>query len=51
MPVVVDTPKRLLLLHWHNRPVPVPPPLEDLNEILDAVRVSTGYSADAEERP
>src|SRR5436190_170172 len=38
------------LFHWHNRPVPVPPPLEELHEILDAVWVSDGYSSEAEEQ-
>ncbi len=37
------------LFHWHNRPVPVPPPLEELHEILDSVWVSDGYSSEAEE--
>jgi putative RecB family exonuclease len=37
------------LYHWHNRPVPVPPPLEELHEILDAVWVSDGYSSEGEE--
>ena len=37
------------LFHWHNRPVPVPPPLEEMREILDAVWVSDGYSSEAEE--
>jgi len=37
------------LYHWHNRPVPVPPPLEEMYEILDAVWVSDGYSSEAEE--
>jgi RecB family exonuclease len=38
------------LFHWHNRPVPVPPPVEELNEILDSVWVSDGYASEAEER-
>jgi putative RecB family exonuclease len=37
------------LYHWHNRPVPVPPPLEEMFEILDSVWVSDGYSSEAEE--
>src|SRR6478736_2593928 len=37
------------LYHWHNRPVPVPPPLEEMREILDSVWVSDGYTSEAEE--
>jgi RecB family exonuclease len=38
------------LFHWHNRPVPVPPPLEELYEILDGVWVADGYETEAEQR-
>ncbi len=38
------------LYHFHNRPVPVAPSLEELHEILDAVWVSDGFTNEAEER-
>jgi putative RecB family exonuclease len=38
------------LYHWHNRPVPVPPPLEEMHEILDSVWRRDGYSSEPEER-
>jgi len=37
------------LHRFHDRPVPVPPPLEDLLEILDGVWVSDGYTDASEE--
>ena len=37
------------LYHWHNRPVPVAPPLEELLEILDSVWVGDGFASEAEE--
>ena len=38
------------LYRFHNRPVPVAPPLEELHEILDAVWVSEGFTNGSEER-
>jgi putative RecB family exonuclease len=38
------------LYRFHNRPVPVAPPLEELHEILDAVWVSEGFANGSEER-
>jgi len=38
------------LYHFHNRPVPVAPSLDDLHEVLDLVWVSEGFGAEAEER-
>ncbi|MDP9343501.1 MAG: PD-(D/E)XK nuclease family protein [Actinomycetota bacterium] len=38
------------LYHFHNRPVPVAPSLEELHELLDGVWVSEGFGAEAEER-
>jgi putative RecB family exonuclease len=38
------------LYHFHNRPVPVAPSLEELLEVLDLVWVSEGFSAEPEER-
>jgi putative RecB family exonuclease len=35
---------------FHNRPVPVPPPLEELHDMLEAVWVSTGFANESEER-
>lgn len=35
---------------FHNRPVPVPPPLVELHDMLEAVWVSTGFSNESEER-
>jgi RecB family exonuclease len=37
------------LFHWHNRPVPVPPPLEELHEILDGVWRRDGYTDESQE--
>jgi RecB family exonuclease len=37
------------LFHWHNRPVPVPPPLEELHEILDGVWRRDGYTDQSQE--
>jgi putative RecB family exonuclease len=37
------------LFHWHNRPVPVPPPLEELQEILDGVWRRDGYTDESQE--
>jgi RecB family exonuclease len=38
------------LFHFHNRPVPVAPSLEELHEILEAVWLSEGFETEAEER-
>jgi RecB family exonuclease len=38
------------LFHFHNRPVPVAPPLEELHEILDGVWVREGYTDPSQER-
>lgn len=38
------------LYRFHNRAVPVAPPLEELHEILDAVWVSEGFTNGSEER-
>ncbi len=38
------------LYRFHNRPVPVAPPVEELHEILDAVWVSEGFTNGSEER-
>ena len=38
------------LYHFHNRPVPVAPSLEELHELLEAVWVSDGFETEAEER-
>jgi RecB family exonuclease len=38
------------LYHFHNRPVPVAPSLEELHELLDLVWVREGFTADGEER-
>lgn len=38
------------LYRFHNRPVPVAPGLAELNEILESVWVSDGYSDPSEER-
>jgi putative RecB family exonuclease len=38
------------LYHFHNRPVPVAPSLEELHELLDAVWVSNGFESESEER-
>ncbi len=35
---------------FHNRPVPVPPPLDELNEMLDISWVSEGFADESEER-
>jgi RecB family exonuclease len=35
---------------FHNRPVPVPPSLEELHEMLEISWVSTGFAAESEER-
>jgi RecB family exonuclease len=38
------------LFHFHNRPVPVPPALAELHEILDGVWVREGYTDPSQER-
>jgi putative RecB family exonuclease len=38
------------LFHFHNRPVPVAPSLEELHEILDGVWVREGYTDPSQER-
>jgi len=38
------------LYRFHNRPVPVAPPVEELHELLDAVWVSEGFTNGSEER-
>ena len=38
------------LFHFHNRPVPVAPSLEELHEILDGVWVRDGYTDPSQER-
>ena len=38
------------LFHFHNRPVPVAPALEELHEILDGVWVRDGYTDPSQER-
>ena len=38
------------LYHFHNRPVPVPPSLPELQEMLDGVWVRDGYTDDSQER-
>ncbi|MGZ8598573.1 MAG: RecB family exonuclease [Actinomycetota bacterium] len=35
---------------FHDRPVPVPPSLEDLHDMLEISWVSTGYTGESEER-
>jgi len=38
------------LFHFHSRPVPVPPALEELHEMLDGVWVRDGYTDGSQER-
>lgn len=38
------------LYRWHARPVPVPPPLGELLDTLEAVWISDGYADEAEEQ-
>jgi RecB family exonuclease len=38
------------LHRFHNRPVPVPPPLEELHELLELSWVSEGFRDESEER-
>jgi RecB family exonuclease len=38
------------LYHFHNRPVPVAPSLEELHELLEAVWVADGFETEPEER-
>jgi putative RecB family exonuclease len=38
------------LFRFHDRPVPVPPPLAELHELLDLHWVSEGYASESEEQ-